>query len=133
MNDLIFQIMFVYLDDILVYSPTFADHLTRLQTVLQRLRETGLKVKVEKCHFLQSSVRFLVHQISAEGIGTDPDKVAAVKQWPVPSKVKELRSFLGFCSYYRKFLQGFSHLAGPLHDVVNACIRGNNPLGPKTC
>ena len=105
MNDLIFQIMFVYLDDILVYSPTFADHLTRLQTVLQRLRETGLKVKVEKCHFLQSSVRFLVHQISAEGIGTDPDKVAAVKQWPVPSKVKELRSFLGFCSYYRKFLQ----------------------------
>uniref|UniRef100_A0A3P9MIP6 Gypsy retrotransposon integrase-like protein 1 n=1 Tax=Oryzias latipes TaxID=8090 RepID=A0A3P9MIP6_ORYLA len=126
MSDLVFQIMLVYLDDILVYSPTFDGHLTRLQTVFQRLRETGLKVKVEKCNFLQSSVRFLGHQISADGIGTDPDKVAAVKQWPVPASVKELRSFLGFCSYYRRFLQGFSQLAGPLHDAVNTCLNQSN-------
>lgn len=131
MSDLVFQIMLVYLDDILVFSPTFADHLFHLQTVLQRLRETGLKVKVEKCHFLQSSVRFLGHQISAEGIGTDPDKVEAVKQWPVPTTVKELRSFLGFCSYYRRLMQGFSQLAGPLHDVVNACIKENSPTRSK--
>lgn len=82
--------MLVYLDDILVYSPTFEDHLRQLQTVLQRLRETGLKVKVEKDHFLQSSVCFLGHQISAEGVGTDPNKVAAVKQWPVPATFKDL-------------------------------------------
>lgn len=131
MSDLILQIMLVYLDDILVYSSTFEDHLTRLQTVLQRLRETGLKVKVEKCHFLQSSVRFLGHQISAEGIGTDPDKIAAVRQWPVPTTVKELRSFLGFCSYYRRFLHGFSQLAGPLHDLINAWGKEDSPAKYK--
>ena len=126
MNDLVFQTMLVYLDDILVYSETFEDHLLRLEKVLQRLKETGLKVKVQKCHFLQSEVCFLGHQISAEGIGTDPDKVAAVKQWQAPTTVKELRSFLGFGSYYRRFVEGFSQLAGPLHDVVNTCLRSNH-------
>lgn len=131
MSDLILQIMLVYLDDILVYSSTFEDHLAHLQTVLQRLRETGLKVKVEKCRFLQSSVRFLGHQISAEGIGTDPDKIAAVRQWPVPTTVKELRSFLGFYSYYRRFLHGFSQLAGPLHDLINAWAKEDSPTKYK--
>lgn len=64
MGDLIFQIILVYLDDILVYSPTFQKHLQRLEMVLSRLKETGLKVKLEKCHFLQQEVRFLGHQIS---------------------------------------------------------------------
>lgn len=123
--------MLMYLGDILVYSLTFEDHLIWLQAVLQRLRETELKVKVGKCHFLQSSIRFLGHQISAEGISTDPEKVAAVKQWPVPATVKDLRSFLGFCSYFRRFVQGFFQLAGPLHDVVNACIKENSPARSK--
>ncbi|XP_029902664.1 uncharacterized protein LOC115355879 [Myripristis murdjan] len=123
MSDLVFQIVLVYLDDLLVFSSTFSDHLVRLETVLKRLRKTGLKVKMEKCHFLQPEVRFLGHQVSAQGIGTDPDKVSAVKQWPIPRTVKELRSFLGFCSYYRRFIEGFSQIAGPLHDVVNACVR----------
>lgn len=126
MSDLVFQVLLVYLDDILVFSSTFEDHLVRLQTVLQRLRETGLKVRVDKCHFLQSRVRFLGHQISAEGIGTDPGKIVAVTQWPTPSTVKDLRSFLGFCSYYRRFLRGFSQVAGPLHDLVNTCLKENN-------
>ncbi len=63
----------------LVYSSTFEGHLVRLETVLQRLREAGLKVKVEKCHFLQSKVKFLGHVVSAYGVSTDPDKVSAVK------------------------------------------------------
>lgn len=126
MNDLIFQIMLVYLDDIMVYSQTFQEHLERLEVVFNRLKETGLKVKLEKCHFLQQEVRFLGHQISADGIGTDPEKVNAVKQWPVPSTVKELRSFLGFCSYYRRFIEGFSKIAGPLHDLVNLCLNAGS-------
>uniref|UniRef100_A0A8P4GS98 Gypsy retrotransposon integrase-like protein 1 n=1 Tax=Dicentrarchus labrax TaxID=13489 RepID=A0A8P4GS98_DICLA len=126
MSDLVFQIVLVYLDDLLVFSPTFQDHLVRLETVLKRLRDTGLKVKVEKCHFLQSEVRFLGHQVSSQGIGTDPDKICAVKLWPIPSTVKELRSFLGFCSYYRRFIEGFSQIAGPLHDVVNTCMKECN-------
>lgn len=122
MGDLIFQIMLVYLDDILVYAPTFPEHLQRLEIVFKRLRETGLKVKPEKCHFLQQKVIFLGHQVSAQGIATDPGKIEAVKEWKVPKTVRELRSFLGFCSYYRKFIEGFSRIAGPLHDLVNLCI-----------
>ncbi|KAJ8381162.1 hypothetical protein SKAU_G00019400 [Synaphobranchus kaupii] len=122
MNDLIFQIILVYLDDILVFSQTFEDHLDRLEAVLKRLAETGLKVKLQKCDFLQETVRFLGHQVSADGVGTDPSKVSAVSGWKVPNTVKELRSFLGFCSYYRRFIQGFSQIAGPLHDLVNRCL-----------
>ncbi|XP_043112873.1 uncharacterized protein LOC122357538 [Puntigrus tetrazona] len=122
MSDLVFQTLLVYLDDLLVYSSTFEGHLVRLEAVLQRLREAGLKVKVEKCHFLQSEVKFLGHVVSAQGVSTDPDKVSAVRQWPVPHTLKELRSFLGFCSYYRRFIEGFSKVAGPLHDVVNKCV-----------
>lgn len=129
MSDLAFQIVLIYLDDLLVFSSTFQDHLVRLETVLSRLRDTGLKIKVEKCHFLQPEVKFLGHQVSCKGISTDPDKIHAVKAWPVPRNVKELRSFLGFCSYYRRFIQGFSQIAGPLHDVVNACFK----VSGRTC
>lgn len=79
MSDLVFQILLVYLDDILVFSDTFKQHLETLETVFQRLAETGLKVKLKKCAFLQQSVKFLGHQMSAEGVGTDPSKVSAVK------------------------------------------------------
>ncbi|KAL2095623.1 hypothetical protein ACEWY4_007771 [Coilia grayii] len=127
MNDLIFQILLVYLDDICLFSSTFSEHLERLDIVLRRLQETGLKVKIAKCHFLQEKVTFLGHQISAEGIATDPNKISAVKEWPVPTTLKRLRSFLGFCSYYRRFVQGFSKIAGPLHDVVNVCLHVGPP------
>ena len=120
-NDLIFQILLVYLDDIIVFSETFEQYLQRLETVLKRLAETGLKVKQQKCEFLQLSVKFLGHQVSAEGVGTDSSKVSAVKNWKVPTTVKELQSFIGFCSYYRRFIKGFSQVAGPLHDLVNKC------------
>ncbi|KAL1249465.1 hypothetical protein QQF64_020470 [Cirrhinus molitorella] len=123
MSDMIFQVLIVYLDDILLFSQTFEEHLERLEMVLKRLAETGLKVKLAKCCFLQDSVRFLGHQVSAQGISPDPDKVAAVSNWKIPETVKELRSFLGFCSYYRKFIEGFSKIAGPLHDLVNVCLR----------
>lgn len=122
MNDLVFQILLVYLDDILVYSSTFPEHFERLETVLRRLQDTGLRVKLDKCHFIQLEVVFLGHRISADGIGTDPQKVAVIKQWPVPSTLRELRSFLGLCSYYRRFIHGFSKIAGPLHEVVNSCL-----------
>ncbi len=128
MSDLVLQIVLIYLDDLLVYSSTFHEHMVRLETVFKRLRETGLKIKIEKCHFLQPEVRFLGHQVSAQGVSTDPDKISAVQEWPVPSTLKELRSFLGFCSYYRRFIEGFSQIAGPLHDVVNVCLRETSPI-----
>lgn len=82
---------------------------------------------MEKCHFLQPSVCFLGHQISAECISTDPDKVAAVKQWQVPPQ-----SEIGILQLLQEVLQGFSQLAGPLHEEVNACIRENSPIRSKS-
>lgn len=123
MSDLVLQIMLVYLDDILVFLQSFADHLLRLEKVLQRLKETELKIMVQKCHFLQSERHCLGHQIFTKGTGTDPDKVAAVQQRKALSTVRDLKSFIGLCSYYRGFIQGSSQLTGPLHEVVNTCLK----------
>ena len=122
LNDYIFQILLVYLDDIIVYSNTFDEHIERLDRVFTRLREHGLKLKPEKCKFLQHKVTYVGHQISSDGITTDPEKTRAVSEWKSPTTVKELRSFLGFCSYYRRFVKDFARIAGPLHQLVNNCL-----------
>ena len=96
LNEQIFQILLVYLDDILIFSKTFEEHLERLEMVLKRLREHGLKLKLEKCTFLRRRVTYLGHEVSGAGIAPDPQKIAVVQEWPVPQTVKELRTFLGF-------------------------------------
>ena len=122
LNDYIFQILLVYLDDIIVYSNTFDEHIERLDRVFTRLQEHGLKLKPEKCKFLQHKVTYVGNQISSDGITTDPDKTRAVSEWKPPTTVKELRLFLGFCSYYRRFVKDFARIAGPLHQLVNNCL-----------
>ena len=92
-----------------MYSDTIADHLKRLERVFQKLREHGLKIEVEKCQFFQSRVKYLGHVVLVEGVATDPAKTEAVLQWPTPRMLKDLRSFLGFASYYRQFVPGFAH------------------------
>ncbi|PIK47544.1 Retrovirus polyprotein [Apostichopus japonicus] len=118
LGDQYFQSLLCYLDDILVYSSTFEDHLERLNLVFQRLRQHGLKIKPSKCEFFRPEVRYLGHRVTREGVMPQQDKIEAVKTWPVPYSVKELRSFLGFCSFYRRFVPGFSKIAGPLHTLV---------------
>ena len=117
-GDQCYQTVLCYLDDIIIFSSTFDNHLERVEMVLQRLQKIGLKLKTTKCHFLQQQVLYLGHQVSADGIATDPEKIAAVKDWAVPNTIKQLRSFVGFVSYYRKYVHGFSSIAGPLHDLV---------------
>ena len=112
------SVCLVYLDDIIIYSRSIAEHLYRLWLVLQRLRHGGLKIKPSKCHFLNKSVKYLGHIISAEGIRTDPDKTAVIHQWPAPTKLKELRQFLGFASYYRQFIKNFANIAAPLYKLT---------------
>jgi hypothetical protein len=112
------QSLLLYLDDIVVFSSTFQQHLKRLEVVLQRLKFKSLKAKLSKCSFFQHEVRYLGHIISAEGVSTDPGKVEAVASWQPPTTILELRSFLGFASYYRRFVEGFAKLAAPLHRLV---------------
>ena len=87
LNEQIFQILLVYLDDILIFSKTFEEHLERLEMVLKRLREHGLKLKLEKCTFLRRRVTYLGHEVSGAGIAPEPEKIAVVQEWPVPYKL----------------------------------------------
>lgn len=112
------QSWLLYLDDVVVFSSTVTEHMERLDAVLGRLQHEGLKAKLEKCSFFKPEVSYLGHIISREGVSTDPGKIEVVSKWQRPNHVSELRSFLGFASYYRRFIEGFAKLAAPLHRLV---------------
>ena len=118
MAGLQWDILLVYLDDIIVYGKTDDEATTRLKKVLQRLRMAGLKLKPKKCHLYQREVLYLGYVVSEKGIHTDPEKVKAVKEWPRPIDVTQVRSFLGLASYYRRFIRGFADVARPLHKLT---------------
>ena len=108
----------IYLDDIVIFSPTFEDHLQHISQVFDRLREANLKLKPKKCHFACPQVNYLGHIVSANGIAADPKKLEVVKNFPIPTNIKELRSFLGLTNYYRKFCKGYSQTAEPLINLT---------------
>lgn len=130
MGDINLKEVLVFLDDLIVFSDSLEEHEKRLQHVLLRLRENGLKLSQSKCRFFQTSVRYLGHIVSREGVETDPEKTAATKTWPVPQTLKQLRSFLGFAGYYRRFIKDYSKIVKPLNDLTG----GYPPLrkGQKT-
>src|SRR3954471_16219067 len=104
----------VYLDDIIIFSQTFEEHLNKLTLVFDRLREANLKLKGSKCRFCLPEVQFLGHTVGPEGIRPDPEKVKAVHEFPQPQNLRQLQSFLGLTSYYRKFMKDYAKIAHPL-------------------
>jgi hypothetical protein len=104
----------VYLDDIIVVGKSFEDHLKNLEEVLKRLKQSGLTLSSKKCHLFQKEVQYLGHVVSDKGVAVDQHKVKAVQEWPVPNNLHELRSFLGLCTYYRRYVPGFASIAKPL-------------------
>ena len=118
MGDINLRDCLIYLDDIIIFSDTFEAHLDRLEAVFQRLHTYNLKLKASKCEFFKKEVTYLGHVVSTEGIKTDPEKIRALKDWPVPKSVKDVRKFLGFTGYYRRFIKGFSTIVCPLNDLL---------------
>lgn len=118
LSSLLRKCVLVFVDDILIYSRTLEEHLVHLQTVFQILHKHQLKVKKSKCSFAQQKLAYLGHIISPNGVSTDSDKIAVVQSWPVPSSVKELRSFLGLAGYYRKFVLNYGILSKPLTSLL---------------
>jgi hypothetical protein len=121
-RDMLDKFVLCFLDDILIFSKTEEEHLRHLRAVLQRLRERKLYIKLKKCEFMQQEVGFLGHRIGAEGLRVAPDKVGAVQQWPVPSSVTEVRSFLGLANFYRRFVKNYSLIALPLTELTKTTV-----------
>ena len=113
------QICLICLDDIIVHGESFGAMLTNLDSVLCKLQDDGLKLKPRKCQLFKKKVEYLGHIVSASGIKTDPKTIKAVRDWPEPNSVTELRSSIGLCSYYRRFILGFADIAKPLHRLTS--------------
>ena len=109
-----------YIDDVLIYSNgSLADHRSKVKKVLQRLQDAGLQLDIDKSEFEVQRVKYLGYIIEAsKGVQVDPKKIAAIKEWAVPTTVKGVRGFLGFANYYREFIPRFSHIATPLNALT---------------
>jgi transposase InsO family protein len=123
LSDLLDVCCIVYLDDILIYSKTEEEHVKHVREVLNRLVEHKLYAKLSKCEFHTTRVAYLGFIVSTDGISMEEDRVATIKGWPTPKSVRDVRIFLGFANYYRRFINGFSRIASPLHRLTQ---RGPN-------
>ena len=113
------DICLVYIDDLIIFSRTFDDHLLHLEKVFKRLKEANVRLKPSKCYFVQSKVDYLGHVVSAEGLSPNPNKIKAVQEFPVPINSTGVKAFLGLCNYYRRFVKGFAQIASPLNRLTS--------------
>ena len=120
LRDMLNKFVFIYLDDILIFSRNQEEHVTHIRSVLRILLDSSLYVKAEKCAFHETSVSFLGYIIAKDCLLMDPAKVSAVTSWPVPETRKQLQYFLGFANFYRRFIRGFSSIASPLSALPSS-------------
>lgn len=121
------KFVLVFFDDILIYSCSEMEHVEHLIKVFQLLSDQSLTVKLSKCSFAIKHVQYLGHIISVEGVATDPEKVKAISDWPIPTTLKQLRGFLGLAGYYRRFIRNYAMICQPLNDLLkkNAVFEWN--------
>ena len=130
LSGLLWNSCLVYIDDVIIFSETFEEHVNRLESVFTRFQESGLKLKAKKCFFAKREVTFLGHCVNEHGISPDKEKVSAIKNFPKPNNVSELRSFVGLISYYRKFIPDFASKADSFHKLLR---KGTKYIWDENC
>ena len=113
------QTLLIYLDDVIVIVSSIEENLDRLDEVLRRLEEVGLKLKPSKCNLLQREVLFLGHLVSRSGVQPNPKLIESVVEWKAPTNGKEVQQYLGLVNYYRRFVPAFSDIAAPLTELTS--------------
>ena len=108
-----YRFALTYIYDIIIFSRFVDEHLVHLEEVFRRLSDANVKLNPKKCSFVKQRLEYLGHVVTPEGISPNPDKVRVIQEFPTPTKLKELRSFLGFANYYRRFVRGFSKYCQP--------------------
>lgn len=120
----------VYIDNIIVYSPDIQAHLQHLKQVFSSLHTAGLTLNLKKCKFICSSLDYLGHTITADGVKVNSDMIDAVKSFPTPTSIKELR-FLGLAAWYHHFISDFSTKAAPLHALKKKELNGYGQMSAR--
>ncbi len=137
-RDMLNQWVIVHIDDILIYSETYEEHVRHIRAVLKRLLQHQLYAKAEKCEFHQETISFLGYLISSGVVTMDEQKVRAVVNWPQPTTLKELQRFLGFVNFYRRFIRNFNTIAAPMMSMIKVgnptsqLVFGSNSSIPVT-
>jgi len=122
-NEEIGKHLAVYIDDINVYSTDFDQHLIHLRNVFEKCKKYGLKLKREKCKFACEELEFLGHILSNEGLAPDDRKIKAITEYPAPTNVKEIQSFLGMTGFYRQFIQEYSKITSPITELLKKDVK----------
>ena len=120
LGDMHLEWVIIYLDDIIIFSKAPKEHLQRLRGVFQKLHEAELKLKPKKCEFFKTKISHLGHIVSRDGIECDPRKIEAIKNWKRHITVHDVRSFLGFTNYYRRFIHKYAQMANPLNKLISS-------------
>ena len=118
------KFVYVYLDDIIIFSRSLEEHVDHLRQVLTKIREANLKIKPSKCQWIKTTLRYLGYTISRDGVTTDPNNVAKLQNMRPPKNVKDIQSFLGFCNFYKKFIKDFATIA----HLLNALLHKGTPF-----
>ena len=117
--------IFCYLDDIIIISPTFEEHMSLLITAYNKLSDAGLTIRVDKCKFCRENLKFLGYIVDAQGLRTDPEKVEAIKNFKRPETATQIKRFIGTASWYRRFIKGFSTIVAPINDLLKGKKKTN--------
>ena len=121
----------VYFDDILIFNRTWVEHMCHIQQVLSTLRQHKLYANLEKCSFGMNKVQYLSYIVDENGVHVDPAKIQVICDWPTPTTLTELQSFLGLANFYQWFMLGFSHIAWALEKVTKGGGRENFVSGKE--